>query len=93
MSKYDAAWRKARTAHLERTGRVCKGCGPIAKGKRVHVHHVIGIARDPEHRRLATVCPSCHEIVELLSRRGSNLSTVNVGALHSLALLKIEHGR
>lgn len=39
------------------------------RGIRKHVHHVRGIANDPQHTELLILCPSCHDIVSVIHRR------------------------
>lgn len=52
---YDAAWRKARAAHL-RAYPTCEACGAPA----TDVHHVNGIAAGNGPDNLASVCRRCH---------------------------------
>lgn len=65
---YDTtAWRKARKEAVQQSGGRCRICK--VKRKRLHVHHSIGVGKDPDHRKLEVLCASCHEIVEIGCRR------------------------
>lgn len=62
---------KVRIAVLERDDYTCQNCG-IKKPSKFHVHHIQKkIDGGPDTLdNLITVCPSCHQTVELLSREG-----------------------
>jgi hypothetical protein len=61
-------WRKRRKAVLRERGKTCEVCEQAIQG-RTHIHHVYGVAADPQHRDLLVLDASCHDILEIIARR------------------------
>lgn len=61
---YDYAHRKWSISVRKRAGGRCEVCG--RKPKRLHAHHIYGT----ERLEGIALCPTCHDIVTLLSGHG-----------------------
>ena len=57
---YGAAWRKARDAAMRRANWKCELRMDGCQGAASEVDHIDGAANDPQHKRLRSVCSSCH---------------------------------
>lgn len=80
-------YKAARAAAVERCGGHCEVCD--TKPQTLHAHHRRGIVNDLTHEHLIMLCPSCHEVLEKLARRGRNLKLSWAITLIELALEKI----
>lgn len=66
-----AAWRKARAEQLARDRGRCTVRGPGCLGAATEVDHIYGLAADPQHRHLRSVCSVCHKaLTSTQSSRG-----------------------
>jgi 5-methylcytosine-specific restriction enzyme A len=68
---YDARWRRARKAALERAGYRCEIRLPdVCAGRATEVDHISQAANDPNHRHLRAACSPCHAKVTAQQGRG-----------------------
>lgn len=68
-------WRHRREQQLSREP-LCARCGKVAE----IAHHLIGIENDPYHRRLQSLCTSCHSALHRNARGGTSESRPARGA-------------
>lgn len=91
-NKYGPNWTQMRRLALQRDGNTCQSCGSPERDRPMHVHHKVPFRSFTSYieanqlENLITLCPNCHNRVELAVKIRSGLAGLGY-VLHNLAPL------